>query len=537
MATGIDQMSNSSQHIVYQDPHQGHNQCYCPEQESGFSKCVNSFFQWGSALVATAATAVSTLKESTTSFTSTLNPDLGSPAGVDPIDRPGVGYPEVMPPISTTSSLASSLNPNAQEFTPAKPPGSAPAGSTGIAPGIGAYPEAPVVKPSELINAKDIHSAEKSIKIVPDELQNHDNSEISTNCNNKTSPLEKQIITVNDSEPVTPPNGPEMIELKAVNQRKNTPWIHRRGSIPKVSGDKDDTIEEEDILEEEEDFDDNNSDDGSDFEVDSVTCNSPRLRLLSVCSSEDGIHFEGSSPTAAQLSAASPKYKIDQNKCSPFLKSFLAGHDDLSEEDSDDDNIDDNDDWDKVSDDNQIGFEIDLELEFGLPSIPNLCIQAIKKDSKIDEVDHNQLTSMKNQQHQINIDKKKTAALCCEGDKFPTSTDSVDVNYAGQVLMKIKEANEKWDFLDSDSQKTSSPDSQNSKKVKNVVFSEPLVSGIKLEDPEMADELRVARVGEYNFVQRSADQDRYNRLLGPVFQPEHRDKIRSYIAELNSRVI
>ena len=119
-----------------------------------------------------------------------------------------------------------------------------------------------------------------------------------------------------------------------------------------------------------------------------------------------------------------------------------------------------------------------------------------------------------------------------------TSTDSVDVNYAGQVLMKIKEANEKWDFLDSDSQKTTSnPDSQNSKKVRNVAFSEPLVSGIKLEDPEMADELRVARVGEYNFVQRSADQDRYNRLLGPVFQPEHRDKIRSYIAELNSRVI
>jgi len=97
MATGIDQMSYSSQHIVYQDPHQSHNQCYCPEQESGFSKCVNSFFQWGSALVATAATAVSTLKESTTSLTSTLNPDLGSSGRVDPGDHPGVGYPEVHP--------------------------------------------------------------------------------------------------------------------------------------------------------------------------------------------------------------------------------------------------------------------------------------------------------------------------------------------------------------------------------------------------------------------------------------------------------
>ena len=72
-----------------------------------------------------------------------------------------------------------------------------------------------------------------------------------------------------------------MIELKAVNQRKCTPWIHKGGSISKVSGDKDDTIEEDDILEEE-DFADNNSDDESDFEADSVTCNSPRLRLLSV---------------------------------------------------------------------------------------------------------------------------------------------------------------------------------------------------------------------------------------------------------------
>ena len=183
--------------LLFSDPQQGHNQCYCPEQESGFSKCVNSFFQWGSALVATAATAVSTLKESTTSLTSTLNPDLGS--SVDPGDHPAVGYPEVHP-VSTTSSLASSLNPNAQEFTPAKPPmespGSALAGSTSSAHGIGVYPEVPVVKSGELINAKDIHSAEKSIKIVPDELQNHDNSEISTNCNNKTSPLEKQINTV-----------------------------------------------------------------------------------------------------------------------------------------------------------------------------------------------------------------------------------------------------------------------------------------------------------------------------------------------------
>ena len=69
-----------------------------------------------------------------------------------------------------------------------------------------------------------------------------------------------------------------------------------------------------------------------------------------------------------------------------------------------------------------------------------------------------------------------------------SSTDSVDINYADQVLIKVKEANEYSDFLKSDL--------QNSKKVRNVAFSETLVSGIKLEDPEMADELRVARVGK-----------------------------------------
>merc|ERR1719273_399155 len=147
MASGIDQMSYCSQHIVYQGSHQGQDQVYYPE-ESGFSKCVNSFFQWGQALVATAATAVSTtLKE------------------------------------TTTSLITSSLNPNAQVFTPAKPAMEAP---EIISPGV---------------NTKEIYSVEKS-KIVPDELQNHENTEnSSTNSNNNTS-IEKQNMA-NDSEPVT----------------------------------------------------------------------------------------------------------------------------------------------------------------------------------------------------------------------------------------------------------------------------------------------------------------------------------------------
>merc|ERR1711997_12506 len=136
MATGIEEMTYSSQHIHYQDPHQGHCQMFYPE--SGFSKCVNSFFQWGSALVATAATAVSsTLKE------------------------------------TTTSLITSSLNPNAQVFTPAK-----------------SAMEAPEIM-SPAVNTKEIHSVEKS-KIVPDELQNHENTEISSTNSNINTSIEKQ---------------------------------------------------------------------------------------------------------------------------------------------------------------------------------------------------------------------------------------------------------------------------------------------------------------------------------------------------------
>jgi len=453
MASEIDQISYCSQHIVYQGSHQGQDQVYYPE-ESGFSKCVNSFFQWGQALVATAATAVSTtLKE------------------------------------TTTSLITSSLNPNAQVFTPAKPAMEAPE----------------IINPPD-VYTKEIHSVEKS-KTVPDELQNHENTEISSNCNNNTSSIEKQQNMVNDSEPVTPPNEPEIV-LRTVNQRKCTPWFPGKNQIKVSNSD----IDSDENL----DGNGSSSDAESETEVDSVMGgNSPRLRLLSVCSSEDGIHFEDSSPGLS----ASPKYKIDQQKCSPFLKSFLAGPDDLSEEESEED--DDDEDWDKVSDENQMVCDIDLEL-FGLsmPTIPTIVMKTDKSTTFKDEVDHNQLISTKNQNN-IN---KRTKICCPEGDRFPTP--DFDLDYE-QILKRIEEANKKWDILERKNSITE-------KKTKNVTFTEPLVSKIQYENPELADELREARVGDYSSAQRRADQDRYNRLLGPIFKPEHRDKIRSYIATQQS---
>ena len=55
--------------------------------------------------------------------------------------------------------------------------------------------------------------------------------------------------------------------------------------------------------------------------------------------SDDVIHFEDSSSTYS--SAARKKYKIDPSKCSPILKTFLAGHDDFSEENSLEDSAED----------------------------------------------------------------------------------------------------------------------------------------------------------------------------------------------------
>ena len=111
---------------------------------------------------------------------------------------------------------------------------------------------------------------------------------------------------------MTPPNEPE-IELKMVNQRKCTPWVPK-GSV-KVDNSANNENPIEDIIDEE-------SDDESDFEVDSVAGTSPRLRLLSICSSEDGIHFSEESPRSQQISASPKLYKtgIDKTKCSPFLK-------------------------------------------------------------------------------------------------------------------------------------------------------------------------------------------------------------------------
>jgi len=272
----------------------------------------------------------------------------------------------------------------------------------------------------------------------------------------------------------------EKVQYRAVNQRKCTPWIPK-GTPINLSSDQDlsdlelpddiTTDSDEDEEEDDDDLDDTKS----------------RSRLLSICSSEDGfIQFD------EQISS-SPKVltKIDKSKASPFLLNFLAAPDDDDESESEDDDSD----WDKSYDHDQVIFDTE-------DLVPNWTLIPLQNNKISDEVD---------KAAKANIIK------CCD-DAYPDQ----DRDHQ-EVLRRIKEANDKWDKLDFITEE--------SHLLVKVNFNDPLVIGIRYEEPELAEELRQARLNDC--AQRKADQERYNRLLAPIFEGEHRDKIRSYIERCN----
>lgn len=283
-----------------------------------------------------------------------------------------------------------------------------------------------------------------------------------------------------EQQPVTPPNGE--VALKTVAQRKCTPWIPPKQVVNLESKPNHD-------LNEEESENDEDQEDIDDDDYDSAT--PPRTRLLSLCSSEDGFITFEDSPSSPKVMS-----KIDSDKCSKFLKDFINGND---SEDSDTDSEESDDgDWDTTETFEAIFLDDDEELKkFGLHSqwhVPHHIISNTMLAPASDEVDHGQKRKI-DREHPHNLDYE-------------------------EMLQRVQEANAKWDSqhqMDSIKDKTTT-----------VVFSQPLVTVVHEEDPELAAELRLARVGE-NYAQRQADQARYNRLLEPIFKPEHRDKMRSYI--------
>lgn len=278
-----------------------------------------------------------------------------------------------------------------------------------------------------------------------------------------------------EPEPVTPPNEEE-VQLKAVSYRKCTPWVPKGTKVINDSGLLDTT--EEDVIEHDDDDDDNDS--GDDDEENAY--DNSRQRLLSICSSEDNF---------IQFEAESPKEPRKLENCSKFLKDFIAGHSDSDEDEEDDD--DDDGDWDSTVDaifidDEDILEQCGLQCQWMIeaPKIKtSVSADDLEEDDDLDQVDH-------------------------KAKEFPTSIDR------HQLVDKIRSANKEWSAFD-----------DIAKSDVKVAFYEPLVTGVLEEDPEQAADLRLARISD--FAQRKADTERLSRLLTPIFDEEHRDKMRAYI--------
>jgi hypothetical protein len=296
--------------------------------------------------------------------------------------------------------------------------------------------------------------------------------------------VQEQLSVPDDpQEPVTPPNEPEVL-MKNVIQRKCTPWIPPSKSLD-LNAQEDIEFDIEVITD---DIDEDSEDSEEEFEDES------RPRLLSICSDDGFIQFEDESPKVK-----SPCQKIKNP--SEFMKKFLLGNQDSDNEDTSEDEEDlDEGDWDAsvdaifLDEDDEL-LKLGLQGQWHKPILNN---HGAKNDN-LDETDH------------CSRNFKK-----CD-DAYAPNADQFDLDYDA-VCQKVRDANAKWSALESNLD--SHPGSK-------VTFCHPLVTQEILEDPDMAEDLRAARIDSY--AQKRADQDRYNRLLAPIFKHEHRDKIRSYI--------
>jgi len=90
-------------------------------------------------------------------------------------------------------------------------------------------------------------------------------------------------------------------------------------------------------------------------------------------------------------------------------------------------------------------------------------------------------------------------------------------------MQKIRLANQEWDKIP----QVKAVKNEELEKTNQVTFNLDKCEVVE-EDPALAEELRAARLG-VNYAQLRADRDRYDRIIGPIFNEEHRDKMRSYI--------
>jgi len=312
-----------------------------------------------------------------------------------------------------------------------------------------------------------------------DSWRTHDSFDSPTSSTSSTS---KQSLNPNAKEFV--PLNPNAKEFTPANSSKKMPVPERKSKSPEIvslrtvaqrkctpwipPGSSFGSFDDFELPRGE--LSDSDSDDSNDSDPDHERVQ--RARLLSQCSEDGFITFEDNSPKVK-----SAIEKIDTQQCSQFMKDFLAGNETESETDNDSD-------WDEV--DNCDTFDENLLEECGLKC--QWIVQTAEKSAK------------------PKLEKFQ--------DTFPTDFDH------DQVLLKIRMANQEWDKIPCQA--------VNEELETKVKFDLDNLTRIFEEDPALAEDLRSARMG-VNYAQKRADRDRYDRILGPIFNEEHRDKMRSYI--------
>jgi len=389
------------------------------------------------------------------------------------------------------------LNPNAKSFTPLNP------------------------------NAKEFHPTSSSptpviSDPVPKEREN-------SNSNNSLSNEKDE-----SSVTITPPNGllhveeqenglqitPEIkCEMKSIAYRKCTPWIpkisvkskdqekpQQENRLSDISFSEDD----HEVLEDSDDVDDDDDDD-DDAEDEDDGSVSKRTRLLSQCSSESGSFIQFGSEESPKCTKSSPRIP---EKPSPFLANFLCGHeddDDEEEESSEDEDSDHFGSWDSsidaiVLDDPDILAEFGLQCQWQIPS---------QIGKSVDTVDHQNIAEFEEDlTDQENSD-------CLLLDEFHLSRNAK--NDHNEILKQIQDANERWSSFNNGSENCKQT-AEHSDDIESIIeeerktkvtFTEPLVTHVTYVIP----------------IIRKADLGRFERLLKPIFGTEHRQKMRSYIAD------
>jgi len=380
------------------------------------------------------------------------------------------------------------LNPNAKSFTPLNP------------------------------NAKEFHPSSGPTSLISSDDQNpvpKERENLNSNISNEKD----------SSTTVTPPNGllqvedqenclqitPEIkCEMKSIAYRKCTPWIPK---IPVKSKDQQKQQQSREIPpsdisfseDDHEDLEDSDDDDDDDDEGEDDGSVSKRSRLLSQCSSESGSFIQFGSEEIPRCTKSPPRIP---DKPSPFLANFLVGggHDDEDDEDDseDEDDSDHFGSWDSsidaiVLDDPDMLAELGLQCQWQIPS--HVVVKSV------DTVDHHQ----KNTEFEEDIDQEDSHFLLL--DEFHLSR-----NDHNEILKQIKDANERWSSNNSENCKQTADDNLESiieERKTKVTFAEPLVTHVTYVIP----------------IIRKADLDRFERLLKPIFGSEHRQKMRSYIAD------